>query len=138
MNKILSDIVIEDDNGPHTVVKASFTHGWGLFASKPFHMGETVIDYNPFPGSWREARYSDLTEHQISYGWYIMIDSERCMLADRWNKFSYMNHSRRPNCDLYQDKKTIVAHRDISVGEELFIDYRLEVRPNRVEFPSWI
>jgi SET domain-containing protein len=135
---ILDDIIIQDDNAPHTKVKASFTHGWGLFAGKPFQMGEVVIDYNLFPESWYETRYDQLSQTQIDYNWYIRIDDERCMTSDRWSKFSYINHSRRPNCDWFPDKKVIVAHRYIEEGEELFIDYRLEPRPNRFEYPSWI
>jgi SET domain-containing protein len=135
---ILSDIIIEDDNGPHTQVKASFIHGWGLFATKQFHIGETVIDYNLFPESWYETRYAMLTPEQISYNWYVMLDRERCITSDRWSKFSYINHSRRPNCDWFLDKKLIVAHRNIEIGEELFIDYRLEPQPKSTFTPNWL
>ncbi len=135
---ILDEIIIEDDNGPHTKVKASFTHGWGLFAGKAFKMGEVVIDYRPFTESWYETRFDLLTDHQITYNWYIPLDEERCLTADRWSKFSYLNHSRRPNCDWFVEQKLIIAHRDIEEGEELYVDYRLEPRPNRGPFPSWV
>jgi len=32
----------------------------------------------------------------------------------------------------------IIANRDIKKDEELFIDYRLAPRPNRVCLPEWI
>ena len=32
----------------------------------------------------------------------------------------------------------LLADKDISKDEELFIDYRLEERPNRKEYPFWI
>jgi len=38
------DIIIEDDNAPDTKVKASFTEGWGLFASRDFKEGEIIVE----------------------------------------------------------------------------------------------
>ena len=96
-------IIIEDDNAPDTKVKASFTEGWGLFASRDFKEGEVVV---------QNTNINLVT------------------------KFSYINHSRKPNC--LRSDSTVVTTRDIIEGEELFIDYRIEPRPNRTEYPSWI
>jgi len=131
-------IIIEDDNAPDTKVKASFTEGWGLFASRDFKQGEVLIDYNLFPDSWYETKYSELNEEQIRKNWYVMVDGDKCITSDRWSKFSYINHSRNPNCLWKVAERLIVANRDIVDGAELFIDYRLEPRPNRAEYPSWI
>ena len=131
-------IIIEDDNAPDTKVKASFTEGFGLFASRDFQAGEVVIDYNLFPDSWYETRYDQLSEEQIRKNWYVMIDHERCITSDRWSKFSYINHSRNPNCHWAVQARLITAKKDIQEGDELFIDYRLEPCPTRVEYPKWI
>jgi SET domain-containing protein len=96
-------IIIEDDNAPDTKVKASFTEGWGLFASRDFKEGEVVVE--------------NINTNLVT-------------------KFNYINHSRKPNCK-YSDGLVITV-RDIVEGAELFIDYRLEPRPNRTEYPSWI
>ena len=132
------EIIIENDDAPDTIVKASFTEGWGLFAAKNFKKGETIINYNLFPESWYEMNYTDLSEEQIRKNWYVMINNERCITSDKWSKFSYINHSRKPNCLWLVSERLINADKDIEIGEELFIDYRLEPRPNGVEYPSWI
>lgn len=131
-------MIIEEDNAPDTYVKESSIEGWGLFASKDFKKGELIIDYNLFPENWYQMKYIDLTEEQIRKNWYVMIDNELCITSDKYSKFSYINHSRTPNCFWDIDKRIITANRDIQKGEELFIDYRLEPRPNRVKFPDWI
>ena len=132
------EIIIEDDNAPDTKVKASFTEGYGLFAARDFSRGETIVDYNLFPDSWYETRYNQLNTEQIRRNWYIMIDSDRCTTSDRWSKFSYINHSRKPNCLWKVEEKLILADLNITEGDELFIDYRLRPRLNRAEYSKWI
>jgi SET domain-containing protein len=51
-------------------------------------------------------------------------------------KFSYINHSRKPNC--LRSDSMVITMRDIMDGEELFIDYRLEPKTNQTEHSSWI
>ena len=138
MSNILVDVIIDDDNAPDAKVKASFTEGWGLFAGRDFKEGEVVIDYNLFPDSWYEMRYDQLSEEQVRKNCYVMIDNERCITSDKWSKFSYINHSRKPNCLWKVNDRLVVANRDITEGEELFIDYRREPRPTRTEYPDWI
>jgi len=130
--------IIEDDNAPDAVVKPSSIEGWGLFAGRNFAVGETIIDYNLFQDGWYKLKYTDLTEEQIRKSWYVMIDNEWCVTCDRWSKFSYINHSRNPNCLWLLQDRLVVASVDIPEGEELFIDYRLEPRPTRTEYPSWV
>ena len=67
-----------------------------------------------------------------------MIDNEWCFTNNKYSKFSYINHSRDANCKWLVKEKLILADKNIDKDEELFIDYRLEERPNRVEFPNWI
>jgi len=131
-------IKVEEDNGPDTYVKKSGVDGLGLFAAKDFNPGDVVVDYNLFPASWYKMKYTDLTEEQISRNAYIMIDSAHCLTNDKSSKFSFINHSREPNCDWIVRDRVIVAAKPIFQDEELFIDYRMEPRPNRVSYPSWI
>lgn len=135
---MLEDIIIEIDNAPDTKVKASFTEGWGLFADKDFKKGEIIMDFNPFLEHWYKLKYKDLSEEQIRKNWYVMIDEEWCMTCDKWSKFSYINHSRKPNCLWLVSERIIKADKDITKGDELFVDYRLEPRPSRTEYPKWI
>lgn len=131
-------MIVEDDNAPYTYVKSSNVEGFGLYASKDFEIGEIVIDYNKFPESWYTLPYSELSEEQIRKNWYVMIDENTCMTSDNYSKFSYINHSRTPNCDWFVSDRIIKSNRYIKKDEELFIDYRLEPRPTRTEYPSWI
>lgn len=135
-NKV--DALVEEENAPYTYVGRSATEGLGLFASKDIVKGDLVIDYALFPQNWYSLRYDELSEEQIRKNWYVMLDNEHCITSDRYSKFSYINHSREPNCDWEIRIRKIIANRDIKQGEELFIDYRKEPRPNRVVYPEWI
>jgi SET domain-containing protein len=129
---------VEEDNAPDTYIKKSDVAGYGLFASKHFKKGEKVIDYNLFPDSWYKLLYSDLSAEQISKNWYIMLDEAYCLTNDKLSKFSYINHSRNANCEWLVADRLVIAKEDIVVDAELFIDYRLEPRPNRQSYPEWI
>jgi hypothetical protein len=131
-------IIIDNDDAPYTYVKPSLIEGYGLFASKDIKKNDLVIDYRMFPKDWFKTRFVALTEEQIRKNWYVMLDSEECITSDKFSKFSYINHSRSPNCDWVLNIHKIIANRDIKKDEELFIDYRLEPRPNRISFPEWI
>jgi hypothetical protein len=131
-------IIIDNDDAPFTYVKDSEVEGYGLFAAKNIKKNDLVIDYRMFPKDWCKIRYSDLTEEQIRKNWYVMLNGEECITSDKYSKFSYINHSRTPNCEWVLSIHKIIANRDIEKDEELFIDYRLEPRPNRVSFPEWI
>lgn len=131
-------ILIEEDNAPDTYVKESSVEGYGLFASKDFNKNDLIIDYNLFSDSWYQTTYDKLTEYQILKSRFVMIDEINCITSDKISKFGYLNHSRNPNCICLFKKRNVIAVRDIQKDEELFIDYRLEYQPNRVNYPEWI
>jgi SET domain-containing protein len=130
--------VIDNDDAPFTYVKESNVEGYGLFAAKNIKRGDLVIDYRMFPKDWKKLKYTELSPEQIKKNWYVMLNDEECLASDKRSKFSYINHNRTPNCDWFLNIHKIVANKDIKKDEELFIDYRLEPRPNRVPFPEWI
>lgn len=131
-------IIIEEDNAPDTYVKESLVEGYGLFASKDFKPKEIVIDYGLFSDSWYQTTYDKLSKEKKEKSAYIMLDGINCITSDKISKFGYLNHSRNPNCICIFKKRIVVANKNIQKDEELFIDYRLEYRPNDVSFPSWI
>jgi SET domain-containing protein len=132
------DIIIDNDDAPNTKVKASFTEGYGLFAAKDFEAGEIIVNYNLFPDSWYHLKYSELCEEKKRKNLYVMVDSENCITSDNWSKFSYINHSRNPNCLWKPEERLVVAQKNITVGDELFIDYRLEPKPKGMTYASWV
>lgn len=134
----MSNIIIDNDDAPYTYVKESAVEGYGLFAAKDIKKHDLVIDYRMFPKDWRKILFTELSEEQIRKNWYVMLNTEECITSDKWSKFSYINHSREPNCDWVLSFHKIIANRDIPKDEELFIDYRLEPRPSGVSFPEWI
>jgi hypothetical protein len=135
---MLDDIIIDNDDGPDTKVKASFTEGYGLFAGRDFSPGEVVINYGLFPDSWFPTTYEELTDEQRFKNLYVMLDSERCIATHSWSKFSYINHSRKPNCVWNLDEKLVIASKNITRGDELFIDYRLEPLAKGLQWANWI
>ena len=130
--------IIDNDDAPYTYVKESSIEGFGLFASKDICKDDLVIDYRLFPKAWKKLLFTELSEEQICKNWYVMLNDEECITSDKWSKFSYINHSRNPNCDWVLSIHKIIANRDIKKDEELFIDYRVEPRPDRVCYPEWI
>ena len=134
----MQKIIIDNDDAPYTYVKESSIEGFGLFAMHNIKKNDLVIDYRLFPRDWRKVLFTELSEEQVRKNWYVMLDSEECITSDKYSKFSYINHSREPNCDWVLSIHKIIANRDIKKDEELFIDYRLEPRPSGVRYPEWV
>lgn len=127
------------DVAPHTYVSGSSIEGFGLFSLEPIEKHQVVIDYRLFSNSlWKRVKFSDLTEYQVRKAWYIAIDDLECMVFTLSTKFSYLNHSRKPNCQWCVNEKVIIALEYIPADHELFIDYREEYRPGRISYPDWI
>ena len=134
----MSNIIIDNDDAPFTYVKESAVEGYGLFAAKDIRKDDLVIDYRLFPRDWKKVLFTELSEEQASKHRYVMLDDEECITSSKLSKFSYINHSREPNCDWALSIHKIIANRDIKKDEELFIDYRSAPRPNRVSCAEWI
>lgn len=132
------DYILEEDNAPNTYISKSEISGYGLFASKQFMEKEIIIDFFMFPKSIFVMKFSELSEEQIRKNWYIAINDTYCVTNDKFSKFSYINHSRTPNCFWNIKNGLILAYSKIEKGSELFIDYRLEFRPNRTNLPTWL
>jgi SET domain-containing protein len=129
---------VQEDNAPDTEIKKSPVSGSGLFAKRDFKKNEVILDYIPFIDSFYITEWKRLKSKQYNKNWLLPIDDQYCLTNDKTNKIHYMNHSREPNCDWNIKGLQITAKKRIKKGEELFIDYRKEVRPNRKEWPKWI
>jgi len=99
------------------IVKDSDIHGRGLFATRDFAKGETVLGWNPENKYLTEEEVEKLSDDlkpfvAIFHDKYLLIaDPER-----------YMNHSCNPNTETADDG-TDYATRDIKAGEELTGSY---------------
>jgi SET domain-containing protein len=126
------------DNAPDCYVMSSRVHGMGLYAGKDFKKGEVIVDMTPYRKEFYKIRYDELNEYQISRNWYVQVDDEYCVTFDRFSKFAYLNHSRSPSADWLIEEYLIIAKKDIKHDEEITIDYRVEQRPTRKNWPDWI
>lgn len=114
-----------DMNG-HVAVRRS-SAGLGLYATREFSRGETVIEYVGERIRGRHTR-DNLYLFRVDHEWDI--DG-----SPRWNKARYINHSCKPNCEAVNDggRIFIVAKRKISAGEELAYDYGEEYFKEYIE-----
>jgi hypothetical protein len=113
------------------VVRASPTHGRGVFATQMIRKGARIIEYRGarLPRDVADERpASDPADHyhtmlfEVSGG--KVIDASLRGNAARW-----INHGCDPNCEAmeYDDGRVFIfAKRTIRAGEELRYDYRLE------------
>lgn len=91
--------------------------GKGVFATRAFQQGDRVLAFRgrvvyhddlPALTPWEREHLGELTADT-----YQILPAPRC----------YLNHSCAPNAISTDD--TVFAWRDISAGEEITIDYRL-------------
>jgi SET domain-containing protein len=114
-----------------SAVRRSGIHGKGLFARRRIVAGAKLMRYRGQVIDWETAgeRYatSDADEGHTFYfdlGDGRVIDGGRGGNSSRW-----INHGCDPNIEAVVDgaKVTFHALRDIAPGEELLLDYRLEL-----------
>jgi SET domain-containing protein len=117
---------------PTIRVRRSPVHGLGAFAAKALSAGEHV-------GIYEGRRYTALQAARRDWNselTYLFSLSDGSMIdgAEGGNATRHLNHSCTPNVVAYEEKgerrrKVIVfyAMRDIRAGEELLLDYGLDV-----------
>ena len=107
-------------------------HGTGVFAEQAFAPGETIIEYAGERISHAEAdRRGTLnsTEDDGHTMLFILNDDTVIDGNVNGNEARYINHSCDPNCEAVIDDDAVLieAVRPIQPGEELFIDYCLDL-----------
>ena len=126
------------DNAPDCYVAESGIHGRGLFAGRDFDRGEVVLDYAIDLDKWKLVKFEDLDPWRIANEQFIGLSSRICLTTESFCKFSYVNHSRKPNC--WCDFTNFVLHpmRPVKKGEEITIDYRTEPRSKKLGHKPWV
>jgi len=115
---------------PCYTVRASPTHGRGLFATRTIRKGARIVEYR---GKRMDASAADARPPtdpadpfhtlQFQLGDGTVIDASVRGSAAKW-----INHGCDPNCEALEDddgRLLIRARRTIRAGEELRYDYRL-------------
>ena len=104
----MADDVLVGDSGPK---------GNGVFAARSFRAGDSILRFKgrvvqrdevPRLSAWEREHLAELTSET-----YQVLRRPRC----------YVNHSCAPNSVSTSD--TVYARQDITAGEEITIDYRL-------------
>ncbi len=111
-------------------VRQSPVHGKGVFALCGLRAGERIFEYKGMVTTWREAaRWNarrDVSGHTFLFGLSDgrVIDGGRGGNGARW-----LNHACAANCEAVEDSGRVYIEtiREIAAGEELFIDYALEI-----------
>jgi hypothetical protein len=112
------------------MVRRSPIHGLGLFAVRPIDAGEEI-------GVYTGRRYSTDCQAQWEDSLtYLFRLSDGTLIDGRegGNATRHINHSCEPNCLAYEVEGpggvpviVIEAERSIASGEELYLDYALDV-----------
>ncbi len=117
--------------GPYTRVQDSPIHGRGVFARRPIHAGQRLMEYKGERIDWPEAlRRHPRDPSQPNHTFYFSLgDGTVVDGGSQGNSARWINHSCAPNCEAQQegDRVFIDALRDIAPDEELFFDYALEL-----------
>lgn len=117
--------------GRRTQVRESGIHGKGVYAIRPLHAGDTVLEYKGEIITWEEAldRHPHDPE-QPNHTFYFHLDDGHVIDGKyQGNSAKWINHSCEPNLEAEQDGNRVFlkALRDIAPGEELFFDYGLVI-----------
>jgi SET domain-containing protein len=121
------------DNIPNTEIKKSTLHGFGLFARKEISAQTTIclLDGQVMDWDQYESNHALLKESAGALNEYFFmewnaLDKNTLLVRAFRTKYSYINHSKTPNVKVFSFPHRIVAIQDISVGEELTINYNDE------------
>lgn len=112
-------------------VRRSAIHGRGVFAAAPIVEGTRIIEYVGERISHAEADVRYGGEYDPSAIVLLFIADKNTVIdaGVGGNSARFINHSCAPNCQSVREKGRVFieALRDISPGEELTYDYRLEL-----------
>jgi SET domain-containing protein len=107
-------------------------HGTGAFAASDLAQGTRIGIYEGRRYTMRQAQRRDW-DHGLTYA-FGLSDGSVIDATQGGNATRHINHSCSPNCEAFEARGSngrpsieFYAMRDIAAGEELFLDYRLEV-----------
>lgn len=113
-------------------VRRSAIHGRGVFAVEQIEAGLPIIDYRGAVVRWSDA-VREYHDSDAAAGHTFLFDLGDGTVLDggrKGNSARWINHGCDPNCEAVVDGRTITiqALRDLKNGDELLLDYRLELQ----------
>jgi len=125
-------------NIPHTEIRDSSVHGFGLFAIQTIPQGQVLAVLDGQIMSFDEY---ELLRVNLGRGLgrlrlhffmeWNALDGDRLLVRPLRTAYSYINHSTNPNieAEIMERSVTIRAIRQIEPDQELLLDYRKEPLP---------
>lgn len=117
---------------PLYVVRQSYIHGRGVFASRRIRKGTRIIEYigERIDNKEADRRYDD-TRMKRHHTFLFTLDKDTVIdgaIPAGGGDASFINHSCDPNCEAVITGRKIFIHakRTIEPGEELAYDYQYE------------
>jgi uncharacterized protein len=114
-------------------VRRSPIHGRGVFALQALHAGERIFEYRGKLTTWREAARHWESRTDCAHTFLFGLSDGRVIDGGRGgNGARWLNHACAANCETIEigGRIFIDAACDIGAGEELFIDYALQIEPD--------
>lgn len=105
-------------------------HGKGVFALRELTAGERIPEYRGLATTWREAANHCSGRENEEHTFLLGLSDGRVIDGGRGgNSARWLNHACDANCEAVEesDRVFIDTVRAIAPGEELFIDYSLEL-----------
>jgi len=98
--------------------------GIGMFSEAPIRKDEVLIGW-----SGRVVHLSEILEMKPDERHYVLQIDDELFQAPFWPGYNepadFTNHSCNPNCGFGNSAVTLVAMRNIAIGEELTFDYAM-------------
>lgn len=131
-----TDVAIKHDciinNIQHTDIRPSPIHGFGLFSTAFIGAGYAlatldgqIISYEFYREMKFRLSLPENSKDSIFMEWNFLT-GKRMLVRMFKTKYSYINHSQRPNCKLLGYPPTIWSIENIGEGDELTLNFHDE------------
>jgi hypothetical protein len=121
------------DNIKLGTILESPIHGFGLWANRTIEAGEVLCILDGQLINYDEFDTLTSRRQDLPYIEWNAISGDRILVRMFRTKYSYINHSRTPNCHVLQGEDSfiyvLVLNETIKQGCEITIDYRNEPLP---------
>lgn len=118
------------DNIPNTIIAESAIHGKGLFSEASIPSGAilAVLDGQLIPLAKQQIVSADVCASHCEWN---AVSKDMLLVRAFRTKYSFINHSNKPNLRLEYNPLRIVVSCDLNRGDELTLDYNREPLPEQ-------
>lgn len=117
------------------IILESPIHGFGLWANRDIESNEELCVLDGQLISYPEFELLTTKRRDLPYIEWNAVSNEQLLVRMFRTKYSYINHSRTPNCKVMQGEDSFIyvltLSEAIKQGSEITIDYRVEPLPEK-------